>query len=69
MRAGGERDAQLARYQAELSRFLQDSAPRGDGGFDYELFNEMFPEQHKIPVEPGGPYYQEGAPDTDPYYY
>lgn len=68
MRAGGERDAQLARYQMDLTRALRDSAPRYEAPFD--PMEELGPP----PVPPdlnGGPedFYRYGSGDDVERYY
>ena len=59
--ASGERDAQLARYQADLSRSMRDSAPRYDPGPD--LFELLGPE----PTAPGGGGTYGGPSDYEQY--
>lgn len=62
LRAGGEREAQLDRYRAEIAQHMRDSAPRYNPGVD--LFELLGPEP-TMPGGEGGPMPFEGGRNWD----
>ena len=67
MRASGERDAQLARYNTELQKYYRDSAPAPSGGGGFDPIEFLGPE----PQFPSGGYYggsPQGAQGPTRYY-